>query len=96
MPGTQGLYGFGAFFLILAKVTPELTLFQGALIFGAGIALGLVGLISAIMQGKVCANGIAGIGAGYDLFGRSVIMGVFPELYAIVAFAGAFLMFLKL
>jgi V/A-type H+-transporting ATPase subunit K len=96
MPGTQGLYGFGGFFLILGKVTPELTLFQGALILGAGIAMGLAGLISAIMQGRVCANGIAGIGAGYDLFGRSVIMGVFPELYAIVAFAGVFLMFLKL
>ncbi len=91
MPGTQGLYGFGAFFIMMANLSPEMTLFQGTAIMGAGIAMGLAGLISGIMQGKVCANGIAGIGSGYDLFGRAVILGVYPELYAIVAFAGVFL-----
>jgi V/A-type H+-transporting ATPase subunit K len=91
MPGTQGLYGFAGYFIMQPKLTADLTLFQGAAILGAGIALGLAGLISGINQGKVCANGIAGIGAGYDVFGNTIIMGVFPELYAIVAFAAAFL-----
>ena len=60
-------------------------------IFGAGLALGSVGLMSAIRQAQVCANGIAGIGAGYDVFGKTLILAVFPELYAIVALAATFL-----
>jgi V/A-type H+/Na+-transporting ATPase subunit K len=64
---------------------------QGMAIMAAGFALGLVCLISAIQQGKICANGIAGIGAGYDVFGRTMVLAVFPELYAIVAFASTFI-----
>ena len=60
-------------------------------IFGAGLALGFVCLFSSIRQGQVCANGIAGIGAGYDLFGKTIILAVFPELYAIVAVAATFM-----
>lgn len=93
MPSTQGLYGFGGFFIINSSgvLTAELTMLQGMSIFAAGFALGLVGLISAIQQGKVCANGIAGIGSGYDVFARTMILAVFPELYAIIAFAATFL-----
>jgi len=53
--------------------------------------MGLVGLLSAIRQGQVCANGIAAIGQGHDVFGNTLILAVFPELYAIVALAGVFL-----
>ncbi len=95
LPGTQGLYGFGGFFIINMKLTPEfvanMTIGQGTAIFAAGLALGLVGLMSAIKQGQVCANGIAGIGSGYDVFGKTMVLAVFPELYAIVAFAATFL-----
>lgn len=93
MPSTQGLYGFGGFFIINSSgvLTADLTLVQGMAIFAAGFALGLVGLVSAIQQGKVCANGIAGIGAGYNVFTRTMILAVFPELYAIIAFAATFL-----
>jgi V/A-type H+-transporting ATPase subunit K len=94
LPGTQGLYGFAGYFVLenVHKVlNPEMTLFQGVAVFGAGFALGLVGLLSAIRQGQVCANGIAAIGAGYNVFGRTMILAVFPELYAIIAFAATFL-----
>ncbi len=95
LPGTQGLYGFGGFFIINAKLTPEfiasMTIGQGVAIFAAGLALGIVGLMSAIKQGQVCANGIAGIGSGYDVFGKTMVLAVFPELYAIIAFAATFL-----
>jgi len=95
LPGTQGLYGFGGFFIINAKLTPEfiaaMSIGQGVAIFAAGLALGLVGLMSAIKQGQVCANGIAGIGSGYDVFGKTMVLAVFPELYAIVAFAATFI-----
>lgn len=93
LPGTQGLYGFAGFFIILNSgvITIDMTVLQGIAIFSAGFALGLVGLISAIKQGGISANGIAGIGAGYDVFGKTMVLAVFPELYAIVAFAVTFL-----
>jgi V/A-type H+-transporting ATPase subunit K len=91
LPGTQGLYGFLGYFLLAKFLVPEITMFQAAAIFGAGLALGSVGLLSAIRQGQICANGIAGIGAGYDVFGKTLILAVFPELYAIVALAATFM-----
>jgi V/A-type H+/Na+-transporting ATPase subunit K len=91
LPGTQGLYGFMGYFILQGYLVPEISWLQAAAIFGAGLALGFVGLLSAIRQGQVCANGIAGIGSGYDVFGNTLILAVFPELYAIVAFAATFL-----
>ena len=38
-----------------------------------------------------CANGVVSIGQGHDAFGNTLILAVFPELYAIVALAAAFL-----
>ena len=94
LPGTQGLYGFAGYFMfqtIFGILTPEMTAIQAAAILGAGIALGLVALFSAIRQGQVCANGIAAIGQGHDVFSNTLILAVFPELYAIVALAATFL-----
>ena len=93
LPGTQGLYGFMGYFILSGTgvLTEAITWVQASAVFGAGLALGLVALLSAIRQGQVCANGIAGIGSGYDVFGSTLILAVFPELYAILAFAATFL-----
>ncbi|MEM1137223.1 MAG: ATPase [Bacteroidota bacterium] len=91
LPGTQGLYGFAGFFLLQDLITAEMTLLQGAAILGGGLALGIAGLFSGIFQGRVCANGIDSIGAGNNVFGQTLILAVFPELYAIIAFAALFL-----
>lgn len=101
LPGTQGLYGFAGFFVMNGNLTKELadgtrlienlSIYDGAAVLAAGLAMGLVGLLSGIRQGQVCANGIAGIGAGYDVFGKTMVLAVFPELYAIVAFAATFI-----
>lgn len=93
LPSTQGLYGFAGFFIINASgvLSDDITMRQGGAVLAAGIALGLVSLISAMYQGRICANGIAGISAGYDVFGKTMVLAVFPELYAIVAFAATFL-----
>lgn len=95
LPGTQGLYGFAGYFMfqnIFGVLTPEITAIQSAAVFGSGFALGLVGLLSAYRQGQVCANGIAAIAQGHNVFGNTLILAVFPELYAIVALAATFLM----
>jgi V/A-type H+-transporting ATPase subunit K len=85
LPATQGLYGFVCFILFSGYVSPEMSVFQGAMTLGAGIAMGLAALFSAIQQGKVCAAGISAIGSGHDVFGNTFILAVFPEFYAILA-----------
>ncbi len=96
LPATQGLYGFVGFIMyntLLADFTAKgLTTFQGGVVFGAGLALGIAALVSAMQQGKVCANGISAIGSGHDVFGNSIILAAFPEFYAILALVAAILM----
>lgn len=93
LPGTQGLYGFAGFFFIniSGAVVADMTMLQGAAILGAGIMLGGVSLFSAIQQGRICAGGINAIAGGHDVFGKTIVLAVFPELYAIIAFAAMFL-----
>ena len=93
LPGTQGVYGFAGFFIINNSGILDLNInmVQGAAILGAGIMLGGVGLFSAMQQGKICGNGINALAGGHDVFGKTMILAVFPELYAIIAFAATFL-----
>lgn len=94
LPGTQGLYGFAAYYIFQSMfpvLSPEITTIQACAVFGAGLAIGLVALFSAIRQGQVCANGIVGISQGHDVFSKTLILAVFPELYAIVSLAAVFL-----
>jgi V/A-type H+-transporting ATPase subunit K len=93
LPGTQGLYGFAGFFIINTSgaISADMTMLQAAAILGAGLMLGVVSLMSAIQQGKICGNGINAIAGGNDVFGKTMVLAVFPELYAIIAFAATFL-----
>jgi V/A-type H+-transporting ATPase subunit K len=87
MPATQGLYGFVAFLMWMGKDFAA----QGALLFGVGIAVGLVCLFSAIRQGQVCANGITGLSQGHDVLTNTMIYAALPEFYAILALVATFL-----
>jgi V/A-type H+/Na+-transporting ATPase subunit K len=93
LPGSQGIYGFAGFFVINGRIAglEAMTIFQGGMVLAAGLALGIVGLFSAMQQGQVTAHGIEGIASGHDVFGKTMVLAVFPELYAIVAFAATFL-----
>ena len=91
LPGSQGLYGFVCFFMVQGLLTAEITMLQAAAVFGAGLLVGIVNLAAAIYQGKVCANGIAAFGNGHDVMGKTLILGAFPELYAILTVAATFL-----
>lgn len=92
LPATQGLYGFVAFIMYSGSINQGITLYQGAVVFGAGIAVGLASIVSAVQQGRVCANGIAAIGSGHEVFGNTMILAAFPEFYAILALVAAILM----
>lgn len=88
LPGSQGLYGFIGFIMIQmvsGVMKTDITWFQAAAVMGGSIATGTVCLVSAIHQARICANGIASIGTGNDVFGKTLILAAFPELYAILS-----------
>ena len=90
LPGSQGLYGFVCFFMV-QDFLQNPSMLQGAAVLGAGILVGIVNLAASIYQAKVCANGIAAIGNGHDVMGKTLILGAFPELYAILTVASTYL-----
>ena len=91
LPGTNGLYGFLGYFLLRDFLVPEITWFQASAIFFAGLIMGAVNVFASLRQASISANGIAAIGNGHDIFGKTLILAVFPELYAIVALAATFM-----
>ena len=87
LPATQGIYGFVAFFMMLSKMKADPAM--GLVIFGVGLSVGLVCMLSAIRQGQVCANGIVGVSQGHDVFTNTLIYAALPEFYAILGLVGA-------
>ncbi len=87
LPATQGIYGFVAFFMLMGRVAEA-----GAMVFGIGVSVGLVCMLSAIRQGQVCANGIVGISQGHDVFTNTLIYAALPEFYAILGLVGALML----
>ena len=84
LPATQGIYGFVAFFMMRANVVEH-----PAVVFGVGLSVGLLCMLSAIRQGQVCANGIVGISQGHNVFTNTLIYAALPEFYAILGLVGA-------
>lgn len=91
LPGSQGLYGFVGYFMVKGFLVPTITMDQAVAIFSASLIMGLVGIYSSIRQGQVCANGIVAMGNGHNVFGNTLILAAYPELYSILAVASVFL-----
>ena len=85
MPSSQGVYGLVGYFMMSKFLVERIPMLTATAVFGGGLILGFAGLFSSIRQAQVCANGIAGVGAGHNVFGATMVMAVFPELYAILA-----------
>ncbi|MCS7258443.1 MAG: V-type ATP synthase subunit K [candidate division WOR-3 bacterium] len=89
LPGTQGFYGFLAAFLgimklgLLGNIQP-VTFGQGLQMFGACLPVGIVGLLSAIHQGKVCASGCELVAKKPTEGVKAVIYGAMVETYAVL------------
>lgn len=90
LPATQGIYGFVAFFMLLSKMKADPT--QGLVIFGVGLSVGLVCMVSATRQGQICANGIVGVSQGHNVFTNTLIYAALPEFYAILGLVGALML----
>jgi len=95
LPGTQGIYGLLIAFIILNKLgggMVELTAAQGGYFLAASLPAGLVGIISAIHQGKVAATGIMLIGKKPGEIAKAMVYAAMVETYAVLALLISFLM----
>ena len=90
LPGTQGIYGFVAAFIVMLRVglvgaaAIELTNIQGLQIFLASLPVALGGFVSGIYQGKVSAAGIAVVAKQPADSMKAVIMSALVETYAVL------------
>lgn len=91
LPGTQGIYGLLIGFIALAKVGllggggVEVSVTNGLLVLAACLPIAVVGLISAINQGKTAAASIGIVAKKPDQFGKSLLFPAMVETYAILA-----------
>ncbi|MGL6197407.1 MAG: V-type ATP synthase subunit K [Lachnospiraceae bacterium] len=91
LPGTQGIYGLLVAFITLSKIgllggaAAELSLTTGLLIFAACLPIGVVGLISAIHQGKTAVAAIGVVAKKPDQFGKAMLFPAMVETYAILS-----------
>ena len=84
LPGTQGLYGFIIAFLILTKAgilgtAVELTTGQGFQLLASGLAVGVVGYISGIYQGKAAAAGVGIVSKKSEELGKAITLAAIVE-----------------
>ena len=96
MPGTQGIYGFVAAFLLIFVVYPKFvdpTLTLDPMLSATGVAglLILLATLPAILQGftsysqgKVAIAGVSAVAKRPEVFGQSMMYIVTVELYAIL------------
>jgi len=97
LPGTQGIYGLLIGFLILSKIgivggNPQVSLISGLMFFVAGLPIGIVGLFSAIYQGKAAASGIGIIAKRPEELIKGITFAAMVETYAVLALLASLLM----
>ncbi len=91
LPGTQGIYGLLIAFITLNRIgilggaAVELSPAKGLLYLAACMPIAIVGLLSAISQGKTAAAGIMMIAKKPDQMSKGMIFAAMVETYAILA-----------
>ncbi|MGI6328006.1 MAG: V-type ATP synthase subunit K [Dethiobacteria bacterium] len=98
LPGTQGIYGLLTGFIIMQRIgiiggnllplTPE----QGYSILMASLPIAIVGLLSAIYQGRAAAAGIGIVARRPEELGKAIIFAVMVETYAVLALLASIMM----
>jgi V/A-type H+-transporting ATPase subunit K len=97
LPGTQGIYGFLACFLILGKMDSiQISTTSGLLLLAASLPVAIGGLFSGIYQGKVSASGIHVVAKKPDDFIKSVVMSALVETYAVIGLLATILILGKI
>ena len=91
LPGTQGIYGLLVGFITLSKIgllgggAADVSVSSGLLILAACLPIAIVGLISAIHQGKTAAASVGIVAKKPEQFGKAMLFPAMVETYAILA-----------
>ncbi|PNH20304.1 permease [Lachnospiraceae bacterium] len=90
LPGTQGIYGLLIAFITMTQIgvmggSADLSLAKGLLYLAACLPMGIVGLFSAVSQGKAAVASIGLVAKRPDQFGKAMIFPAMVETYAILA-----------
>ena len=91
LPGTQGIYGLLVAFVTLNKIGAlsgslvELSGATGLMLLFACLPMAIVGLISAIHQGRTSIASIGLVAKRPDQFGKAMLFPAMVETYAILA-----------
>jgi len=96
LPGTQGIYGLLIGFLILLRSNflggmIEIPVETGWMLLFGAFPIGIVGLFSAIAQGKASAASIGLIAKRPEEQGKAIIFPAMVETYAVLALLASFL-----
>ncbi|MBN2852151.1 MAG: V-type ATP synthase subunit K [Clostridia bacterium] len=96
LPSTQGIYGFVIAFMIISKITAAgaggLDIPSGVYLLMAALPMGIVGMFSAIYQGKVAAASIGIVAKRSQDMVKGIILTLMVELFAIFAILVSILM----
>ena len=92
LPATQGIYGFVIGIIGMGKLAADISLAAGWQIFMACLPLAIVGLISAIFQGRTSVGGLNALAKRDLSVGRLILFPAMVETYSILAFVISIMM----
>ena len=97
LPGTQGIYGLLIAFIIMGKINifggmVPVAEETGLMILMAALPVAIVGLLSAVYQGRVAAACIGIIAKRPEELGKAITFAVLVETYAVLALLTSFLL----
>ncbi len=96
LPGTQGIYGLIIGFIVLSQIgilggEGNISVAKGFLYLFSCLPIAIVGLYSAIAQGKTSAASIGIVAKKPEQFGKAMIFPVMVETYAFLHYLFPFL-----
>ncbi|MFC1560115.1 V-type ATP synthase subunit K [Candidatus Margulisiibacteriota bacterium] len=97
LPGTQGIYGFLAAFLVMIKVNllggvVAVGTMAGWQILFACLPIAIAGLLSGIYQGRVSAAGANVVAKHPEELGKAIIFAAMVETYAVLGLLATILL----
>jgi V/A-type H+-transporting ATPase subunit K len=101
LPGTQGIYGLVALFMIVNKLPAvdqfgTISVGTGLAILGAALPVAITGLVSGLYQGKVCAAACSLVAKRPGEVGKGMVFAVIVETYAVLGLLGTILLLQKI
>lgn len=91
LPQTAVIFGFVIAIMIVGKITPNMSVLEGAKMLGAGLAVGIAGL-TPLGQGPAAAAGIGSSARSPETKVNNIVFTAIPDLSVIMGFVIAFML----